>query len=261
MDMKRFIYIAMLFSILVSCKGTKTFVGSAKPDTGLALKGIITAHQAAIPNFKTLASRVKVAYKDEKQSQSITVSLRMEKDEKIWVKASILGITLAKALITRDRVSYYETLGNTYFDGDFALLSEWLGTSLDFEKTQAILLGQSIFELDKGIYQSVVAEDSYQLEPKRQPHNFVHSLLLRPENFKVRSSKLTQSQDGRQLFLSYGDYQKLEGGQYPSQIGIRALEGTSETTIDVEFKKIDLNVSIKFPFSIPEGYQEIELTK
>ncbi|MDC8005043.1 DUF4292 domain-containing protein [Aureisphaera galaxeae] len=260
--MKRGVVYMMLVSLLFfSCKGAKTVVGSTKPNSGLALKGIITAHEAAIPNFSTLASRVRVAYKDEKQKQSITVSLRMEKNQKIWVKASVLGITLAKALITPDRVSYYETLGNTYFDGDFALLSEWLGTSLDFEKTQAILLGQSIFELDRGKYQSSVSEDSYQLEPKRQPNNFIHSLLLRPENFKVRSSQLTQPADDRELFLTYGEYQELEGSQYPSQIAIRALEGTSETTIDVEFKKIDLNVSVKFPFSIPEGYEEIDLAK
>ncbi|GAB5400695.1 MAG: DUF4292 domain-containing protein [Aureisphaera sp.] len=259
--MKGFVYMMMLSFLFLSCKGSKAVVGSLQPDSGLALKGIITAHTAATPNFSTMASRVKVAYQDEKQRQSITVSLRIEKDEKIWIKASILGITLAKALITPEKVSYYETLGNTYFDGDFTLLSEWLGTSLDFDKTQAILLGQSIFTLDRGSYQSSVASGSYQLEPKRQPYNFVHSLLLRPENFKVRSSELTQPEDGRQLFLTYGEYQELEGSQYPSQIAIRALEGNSETTIDVEFKKIDLNVSVKFPFSIPEGYKEIELTK
>ncbi|MBX2828973.1 MAG: DUF4292 domain-containing protein [Flavobacteriaceae bacterium] len=259
--MKRLLQLILVSMLVFSCKGTKTAVGSSRPDSGLAIKGIITAHEAAKPNFTTMASRVKVAYKDEKQKQSITVSLRMERDEKIWIKASILGITLAKAYITKDRVSYYETLGNTYFDGDFALLSDWLGTALDFEKTQAILLGQSIFELDRGSYQSSISQNSYQLEPKQQPYNFLHSLLLRPENFKVRSSELTQPEDGRQLFLTYGEYQEMEGNQFPSAIAIRALEGTSETTIDVEFKKIDLNVSVKFPFTIPDGYEEIDLTK
>ncbi len=260
MMMKRIIYMMILIGTLFSCKGTKPIVGSVQPDAALAVRGIIAAHKASSPNFTTLASRVKVAYDDGKKSQSITVSLRMEKDQKIWIKASILGITLAKVLITPESVSYYETLNNTYFDGDFALLSEWLGTPLDFEKTQAILLGQSIFELDNR-YRSSIAENSYQLEPRRQPINFIHSLLLRPENFKVRSSELVQPYDGRQLFLSYGEYQEMEGSQYPSQIGIRALEGDSETTIDVEFKKIDLNVSVKFPFTIPDGYEEIELGK
>lgn len=208
-----------------------------------------------------MSSRIKVAYEDDKQRQNITVNLRMQKDEKIWMKASILGITLAKVLITRERVSYYETISNTYFDGDFALLSNWLGTELDFEKTQAILLGQSIFSLDKTTYTASVSENRYKLEPTRQPANFIHSLLLNPNNFKVNSGIVSQPIDNRQLSIAYGDYQELEGSFYPSVIQINSMEGDSRTIIAVNYRKINLNVSLSFPFKIPEGYEEIQLSK
>ena len=104
----------------------------------MSSKDIIKTHDAAVPDFLTLAARMHVVYENEKKHQSITVSLRMEKDEKIWIKASLLGITMAKVLITPETVSYYETISNTYFDGDFRLLSDWLGTEIDFEKAQSI---------------------------------------------------------------------------------------------------------------------------
>lgn len=208
-----------------------------------------------------MSSRIKVAYEDDKQRQNITVNLRMQKNEKIWMKASILGITLAKVLITRERVSYYETISNTYFDGDFALLSNWLGTELDFEKTQAILLGQSIFGLDKTTYTASVSENRYKLEPLRQPANFVHSLLLNPNNFKVNSGIVSQPIDNRRLSIAYGDYQELEGSFYPSVLQINSMEGDSRTIIAVNYRKINLNVSLSFPFKIPEGYEEIQLSK
>src|SRR5690606_14237698 len=91
-------------------------------------------------------------YETEDRSQSITVSLRMEKDKIIWVKASILGITIAKVLITPDSVGYYETIGKTYFEGDFTLLGEWLGTPINFQQAQNLLLGQSIFDLNASQY-------------------------------------------------------------------------------------------------------------
>lgn len=259
--MKRILYFFGLLVLFSSCKGTKSVIGSNKADSNLTYKNILGAHEAAEPTFNTLASRVKVVYEDEKQRQSITVSLRMEKDKKIWVKASILGITLAKALITPEQVRYYETLGNTYFDGDFRLLSEWLGTELDFEKAQAILLGQSIIPLDSPQYRSTIAANKYKIAPKNQPANFIHSILLNPDNFKIHSGKVSQPADDRQLNLTYSEYQKIEQQLFPVAIAIRALEGTKPTNIDVTYRNIDLNVSLSFPFTIPQGYQEIELSK
>ena len=233
--------------------------GSETANAGLQPKDIIATHIQASPNFNTMAGRIKVEYEDEKKSQSITVSLRMEKDKKIWIKASILGITLAKVMITPDSVSYYETLSNSYFDGDFTLISEWLGTEVDFEKTQAILLGQTMFELNKSTYISQVVNNQYKLSPKQQLENFIHNLFLNPDNFKVASASIAQPNEDRVLTVNYGPYQMIEGGYFPSEVSIRTVEGNDRTRIDVTYRKIDLNVNVSFPFNIPQGYEQIDL--
>jgi hypothetical protein len=48
---------------------------------------------------------------------------------------------MAKASITPTSVSYYEKIKGTYFEGDFSALSQWLGTDLDYNKIQNMLLG------------------------------------------------------------------------------------------------------------------------
>ena len=158
------LFVVFILVLLSSCRGTKTIIDVSR----LSVNDIVSNHNAASPNFKTLAGRVQLAYEDNKKEQSITVSLRIEKDNIIWIKASILGITLAKVLITPERVSYYETISNTYFEGDFALLSDLLGTDIDFKKAQDILLGQSIFNLNSSEYKSEVVLDKFKLQPKRQ---------------------------------------------------------------------------------------------
>lgn len=254
--MKKLLVLALFTWILVSCKGTKTVTGSAE---NLAVKNIVTSHDAASPEFNTLAARVYVVYEDDKKQQSITVSLRMEKDKVIWMKASLIGITLAKAKITPDRVSYYETVGGTYFDGDFSLLSEWLGTEINFNKAQAILLGQSIFPIENGQYTSATQGDKYKLQPTTQPFNFIHSVLLLSSNFKVASETLSQPNEERILSIRYDDYQTIEGSIYPSEIHVMASEKESTTKIDLTYRKIEPNVSINFPFTIPDGYSEMKL--
>jgi len=247
-----FLFAILLF--LSACGGTKTATGSNLS----SVNDIISSHNNMAPSFNTLAGRVQVVYEDAKKQQSITVSLRIEKDTKIWIKASLLGITLAKVLITPDTVSYYESISSTYFEGDFALLSKLLGTEIDFKKAQDILLGQSIFNLEADNYKSKIVLNKYKLQPKRQPLNFIHSILLNTENFKVSAETLSQPKDKRVLDIRYTDYQKIEGTFYPSEIQINASEKDSKTRIELKYKKIDLNVALSFPFSIPQGYEEIQ---
>ena len=254
--MNKPLLLALFTLFIVSCKGTKTVTGSAED---LTVKNIVKSHDAAMPDFNTLAARIYVVYEDDTKQQSITVSLRMEKDKVIWMKASLIGITIAKAKITPDRVSYYETVGGTYFDGDFSLLSEWLGTEIDFKKTQAILLGQSIFPIGNGQYTSNIQGANYKLQPKTQPFDFIHSLLLLSSNFKIASETLSQPSEGRILTIRYEDYQTIEGGLYPSEIQVTASEKDSTTKIDLTYRKIEPNVSINFPFDIPDGYSEMKL--
>lgn len=253
MKLKPFLLIFLL--ILASCGGTKNITNIENASA----KEIISAHKAAAPNFKTLAGRVQLVYETEEKMQSITVSLRMEKNKNIWIKASVLGITIAKALITPTSVSYYETIGKTYFEGDFALLGEWLGTPINFQQAQNLLLGQSIFTLHPSDYKSEIFQNKFKIQPKEQPQDFIHSLFLDPGNFKISSETLAQPSEGRLLNIRYGDYQKIEDQYYPSSILINTSENQEATRIEINYKKIDLDADVNFPFNIPQGYDEIQL--
>ena len=245
----------ILLIIFTSCGGTKV----ATKAESLPLKDVVSLHKAALPKFETLAGRVQLAYETETKEQRVTVSLRMEKDKTIWVKASILGFTLAKVLITPNSVSYYETIGKTYFEGDFSLLGEWIGTPINFNQAQDLLLGQSIFSLNPSEYTSEIFQNKFKIQPKKQPQNFIHSLFLNPENFKVASETLSQPDFDRILNIRYGDYQMIQGQYFPTEISIVSSEPQEQTKIEIVYKKIDLNVDISFPFDIPSGYERIQL--
>lgn len=248
--------VVILFS---SCGSTKLVEGSANANRALSIKKIIAAHKGASQDFTTLAARMQVKYSDPKQSQSITTSVRMEKDKAIWIKASIIGITLAKVLITPNEVRFYESIGRTYFKGDFALLSDFLGTEINFQQAQAIFLGQSIIPLNQGKITSRVENNKYELVPAKQDARFLLSLLLNPDTFLVHQEQISQPQENRNLVVDYGPYQKISSSFYPTKIRVEATENQDTTTVDIKYKKIDLNVSLSFPFTIPDGYKQMKL--
>ena len=170
----------------------------------------------------------------------------------------LLGITLAKVLITPEKVSYYEKINNTYFEGGFRLLSEWLGTDLDFEKVQQMLLGQVLFNLRKDKYRSSIAYQAYQLQPKAEAL-LGQLFLIRPDTFKMARQKFEQPIENRNLTIHYKSYQKAGNQDFPKEIYIEALQDKEKTTIEIEYKAVDYNARVSFPFKIPSGYKQVTI--
>ena len=245
--------------LLSSCKTTKVVSDNSKA-TNLNVKKIIANHYENSFRFTSLKGRIKAQYDDGSKTANLTASLRMEKDKNIWLSVKFGGfIVVAKALITPSKVQYYEVVNNTYFDGDFALLSKWLGTELDFEKVQNLLLGQALFDLKKEKYTSIVETPYYKLTPKKESALFERLFLIRADNFKVQNQKIFQSSKNRTLQVEYSDYQKIANQYFPEILNISASKPGKESTIAMQYKDIQYNAKVSFPFSIPSGAKRITI--
>ncbi|MBQ0735286.1 DUF4292 domain-containing protein [Aquimarina celericrescens] len=254
------IFYLLCFSLIVlsSCKGSKATTGAKIKK--LSAEKIIANHYNKSFNFETLNAKVKVRYDDGKNSYSPSATLRIEKDKAIWISVKMLGITLAKALITPEKVSYYEKIENTYFEGDFKVLSEWLGTDdLDYDKVQQMLLGQALFNLRNDKYKSSIAEQGYLLQPKTELALFERLFLVRSNSFKMASQQLIQPIANRNLTISYRSYQKVGNQDFPKEINIEALQEDQKTSIGIEYRMVDYNARVSFPFKIPSGYKEVTI--
>lgn len=240
---------------LVSCKSTKTISGNGTLNSKLSAKQIIKNNAINTSKFKTLSSRLKIETTDSKKSQSVSVSLRMEKNKTIWM--SKLG--LVKALITPTRVAFYNKLDGTYFDGDFTYLSALLGTDLNFKKVQALLLGEPVFIPTAKLYDASIHEKSYMLQPKNQNDLFELFLMFNPKHFKMDGQQIAQSKEQRLLEIDYLAYQTIEKEILPEHIKIIAIENDDQLTIDLDFKSVELNKNLRFPFKIPSGFEEISI--
>lgn len=247
----------LLIMVLVfSCKTTKTVSSGGEINSDLSAKQLIKNNAKSLAHFKTLTARVKAEYSRKDESKGTTISLRMEKDKTIWMSAPF---SMAKVLITPNKVSFYNKLDNTYFEGDFKLLSDFVGTDLDFNKVQNILLGEALFNLKKDDYIASTHENSYLLQPKKQRALFEIFYLLNPSHFKMDSQQFTQHQEQRHLQIDYKNYQEVDKQTLPQNIKIISLESFDETIIDLEYKSVAINEDIRFPFRIPSGYKEIEI--
>ncbi|WP_435624104.1 DUF4292 domain-containing protein [Flagellimonas sp.] len=254
MTLKRLVFFLLLPLMVLSCKSTKSIVGG-EVDGSISTKKIIANHYGNQEDFKTLRGRVKIDYSNGKESQGISVSLRMEKDKVIWISAP-LGVV--KAHITPERVSFYNKLQGEYFDGDFSYLSDLLGTELDFVSVQNLLLGNAITDLRKERFNSKVEDGNYELEPKKARALFSLLFQLEPKHFKIATQEVLQPKENRFLSAEY-TYQDISGKIFPNLVKVVAVDHKDKTTIDLSFKNLELDKSLNFPYRIPKGYDEIIL--
>lgn len=254
----KLIIIVFIFFGITSCKSKKNMTDSNTIEV-VSTKKMIKNHYESGFDQQTIDAKLNAKYKDKKKSVSISIKLRIEKDKTIWMSATKFGIPIAKVMITPTRVSYYEKLENTYFDGDFSLLSKWLGTDLDYEKVQNLLLGQAVLNLKDGKYNSSIINKTYQLVPKKENDLFGILFFLNPKNFKLDKQEIRHPEKEQLLLVSYPNYQDIQGQQIPKNLDIVTIDEKKTTNIAIEYRSVELNKQLTFPFSIPSGFTEITL--
>ncbi|MEM6684902.1 MAG: DUF4292 domain-containing protein [Bacteroidota bacterium] len=256
--MKNSLYIFSLSLIVlcfVGCKSSKAIVSSGDV-AGLSAKNIIKNHYRNALNFKTIRGKLKVNFDDGKMQDNFTLSLRMEKDKAIWISAKL---SFVKIYMTPTEVQFYSKLDNTFFVGDFKLISKFIGAELDFDKIQNLLIGDALFNLKKEKFESEVVDKTYALIPKKDFEIFKRLFFLDAFHFKVKKQQLIQAEKQRILTIQYPTYQEITGQAFPKNVEITAKEVDKTTTIQVEYRKVTFNEKMRFPFKIPNGYREIKI--
>ncbi|MBC7847618.1 MAG: DUF4292 domain-containing protein [Flavobacterium sp.] len=261
--MKRFLAIVVLVFLvcfssltLVSCKSKSVVVETNKTTTRMTANKIIENYYNNKIDFSTLYIKSNVQYSDDKQTQNVTAEIKIKKDEQILVSVRFLGITMAKASITPTSVSYYEKMGGSYFEGDFSTLSQWLGTDLDYNKIQNLLLGRAIDDLNKGKYAESFTDQVYKLE-NESTSNFKKSFYFDANTFLLNKQEIAQTAKGRMIEVGYSNNSVYTAGTLPLKVLINAIQEKGKTQIKFEYNTITFDEKLSFPYSVPDGYKRI----
>lgn len=247
---------------LMSCKSkavfmeTKTPAAAVKVDsTVLTSEKIVQNHYGNKVDFSTLYIRASAKYKHEDDSQSVTAEIKIKKDEQILVSIRVLGITMAKALITPKEVKYYEKINGTFFEGDYAALSQWLGTDLDFGKIQNMLIGRPIDDLTKGKYTFAETDKFYKLNATEGTTEKAFS--FEAEHFLLKKQEISQPEKERNFEANYPNFQEFASAILPASLTINAFQKNGKTTIIIDYNSVTFNEELTFPYSVPDGYDQI----
>lgn len=250
--MRKYTSVLILFLLVTSCKTKQSVI---EADSSVSSKEIIENYnnQNGL-DFQTLHIKGSTKY----GFLNPNIDLRIKKDEIILVSIRVpLAGTIIKAKVTPDYVSYYNDLQSEYFEGDYEFLSDFLGTELDFQKVQNLLLGRTLDNLSKEKFIFEIESNLYKLSSSRKDLNKAY--YFEPNNFRLVRQFVEQKHENRSAFVEYSNYKIQNNNVLPFAVFISSLSKKDKNEFKVEYKSMEFNTEIPFPYEIPSGYRAIEI--
>jgi hypothetical protein len=166
----------------------------------------------------------------------------------------MMGIPLMKLYITPGKIQYYNKLTNEYYNGDFALINQELGTEINFNNLQNLLIGDILYYSVQN-YGLATNEKYYNLQSGTDTGLTQIKLT---SFFKVFSEKIINSKK-EELEIQYSNYKDINHQNLPKKIHLSTKNTNNDIQLDIEYKNINLNKNQTYPFSLPSGYTRIVL--
>jgi hypothetical protein len=241
---------------IVSCKARKQVIAARKAadstsSTNAAISKInsIRANQL---NFNTFSGKAKTKLSINGSSNDVTLNIRISKGQKIWVSiTAIAGIEVARALITPDSILVINKLQGLYFKKPFSYVYTYASKQVDYKSLEAIFVGNAMPQLLND--NATIKTDSLAVTLSGSLEELMYHLTVGLD-LKVTKTDLTDQTGG--MSLTVGNDQFIQAGTrvVPSQINIESLAGAKKIQASMHYNKVDFDLPLEFPFSIPSGY-------
>ncbi len=212
-------------------------------------------------DFQNLKLKSKISFVSENLSQSFPATVHIKKDSLIWISVAV-GIEAARCLITQDSILMMDRINRKYYTLSIFELSKQFDFDFDFRLLQSLIIGNLPFSRE--------SEDQVIL------NSLYTSLFQRADGIKIEnqvdnvSHKLTtilaEDEDGKsKLGISYSDFLLMPDGQSVphgifAKIDVLKGDALKTTTLDFRHTKIEFqDTELRFPYSVPKGYEKGEI--
>lgn len=206
--------------------------------------------------YNTLVLKGKAELDINGDERSVTLNLRIKKDETIWFSVTAFGGTFeaARGIITPDSLLLMNRIDKNVIRKPFSYIHDYTNHQVNFGWLQAILTGNNIKELmveksnlkqENGVWllNGTTSSLAYQM---------LFNTLLKPAELTLNDAQAAQG-----LKVIYDKYTPVNNALFPSSLKINSIVSNKKIGVAVEFVKIDHNVAVEFPFTVPKSFELI----
>jgi len=201
------------------------------------------------------AAKAKVSYTEPNNySQTFNANVRVKTDSAIWISiVPLLGIEMARMLITDQRVQVLDRINKKYYNLDHYYVEQMLGYPVDFNLLQSALMGQRFYQFKRP--KASTTQNKYFLEDV--VNKVVSRLWLNPTDFSIYKMQLYDERASKRLDMvlsDYGDFKKFNFAKKRT-VDIFSPENYH---IDIAYSKIKFNEAQNLSFKISDKYEWVQ---
>ena len=268
-----------------------------KPIRSEGSGAIIRKHQTTMANTNWVAMRLQVDATSNGDRNAFKVNTRMKRDSCVWMSITpALGVEAARLMFTVDSVKFFSKIpGNRFaYIGNYAAFDSLLGTSINFDMIQRILLGEAVGLEDEdskyiskvdgrehllinkykrrvrrltGVKEKEISpNDSLSVEVSAAVQERVinrsddEDLLVKRYWFDGFGYQLTRTRFddlywGRSIEISHGSFEPEAGGWIPHKTSITIASPEASHQIKMEISRAKFGKPYPMPFNIPKDIE------
>jgi len=247
----RFKFLALVFLVILSSCGSSSEVTANLPKIKKSkLVKYNTAKSFNKSDIKTAKIKAKMSYEIGDSAHKLGLNLRIQKGQKIWMSADFFGIPMAKLLVEKNRVRYYNKIDKSYFEGSFDFLNQISGIEVDYNTIEAMLTGDSMVDLKDRVFKLFKGYGFYYLRNVSFGY-YLKTIEVYPENFKLKQQSFL-TDDNKNVFRTfYKKYKDFNGFLFPIDVEIHAKNKEKTSVISMTYSSVKFNQELKFPYQVP----------
>jgi hypothetical protein len=229
-----------------------------KPDTVATTDNKINTKLVAIKaqqvNFNTFSGKAKTNLDINGNSNDVTLNIRINKGKKIWVSiTAILGVEVARAVITPDSILLINRLEGVYMKKPFSYVYAYASKQVNYKTLESLLIGNAIPELL--VEKSDISIGNNGNAFLRGELDDLRYLLTFGTDNKVTQTNLANPSQEQSLEVKNNAFIQANNRILPSQIDIASVVKDKKVHINLHYTKVDFDQQLEYPFSIPDRYE------
>ncbi len=265
LNKKYSLVLLLLILAFHGCKPVREVVTPTPIPVDPAISRTLQSLKSGEASFDYFSTRFSGNANIDNSNYSVSGSIRIKKDSAIYISVSpILGIELARLLVTPDSVKFLNRLEGTYFEGGMDFLNTMFNTNLDFYMLQSILVGNDFDHFNTDGFSLESDRDRILLQHEsRRPANQIHgmsfqqNLWLDRETYRIRESLLFDPLSSQSLRVSYRRHEIFGGQRIPQEMTLVFAEPGARAELSVRYNRITINQPQSMEFSVPQGYRSL----
>lgn len=206
-------------------------------------------------DFSFYQAKIKADYKEDNKGLNFDILLVMEKDKYIWMSiTALLGIEVARVMITPDSVRILDRLHRKCISTDFSYLQQMSNVPLKLENLQRLIIGNTIFKNsnENSIIDTLLGNLAvYTLLGYQKQSTFYNT------QYHPQQAVITDQNQQKELKVSYNLFTQTDRNVFPTKIDINIR---AEKKIDCAFELSNFVFTKKreVQFNVPSGYEIVK---